>query len=143
MKKEELGQQLSQAFADVPDPRSKHGQRHPLPAILVLAALAMLDGARSLYVIASWGRLQSPEVVHALGFTREKTPSTSTLHEVFKALDVAAFEAVLRAWTREELGEQEKEIASLAMQLRGIHGESIPGVEWLVAYQAKTGLVLE
>jgi hypothetical protein len=52
MKTEELGPSLVQALASVPDPRSRHGRRHLLPAVLALATVAMLCGARSLYAIA-------------------------------------------------------------------------------------------
>jgi len=57
MTHEEIGQRLLAACARVPDPRSRHGRRHPLPAVLALATAAMLAGARSLYDIAQWGRL--------------------------------------------------------------------------------------
>lgn len=89
-----------EAFAKVPDPRSLRGRRHPLPAILTLAVAAMLAGARSIYAVFQWGRLQTPEVVRTLGFTRDKTPTVSTLDLVFRALDVATFESVLREWAQ-------------------------------------------
>ena len=142
MKTEELGEQLLQAFAAIPDTRSPFGKRHPLPAILTLATTAMFKGARSLYSIAQWGRQQPPEVVRLLGFTRSKTPSVSTIHEIFKALDVAAFEAALAGWAKEELVDL-KEISNHIMHLHGIHGETVPEVELVVAIQSKTGLVLE
>ena len=42
-----------------------------------------------------------------MGFTRDKTPSVSTLHEVFKRLDVEAFERVLSRWAQDQCqGEQ-------------------------------------
>src|SRR5215210_1713739 len=100
MDQKAFGRGLLEAFAQVPDPRRARGRRHPLPALLALSAAAMLSGARSLYAIAQWGRLQPPAVVHALGFTRDRTPSVSTLHEVFRALDVAAFEAALAVWAQ-------------------------------------------
>jgi hypothetical protein len=56
MKTEELGPSLLRALAELPDPRSRHGRRHPLPAILALSTVALLAGARSLYAIAQWGR---------------------------------------------------------------------------------------
>ena len=99
MKQEESGRSLLAAFAQVPDGRSAHGRRHPLPAILAILAIlalataAMVSGARSLYAIAQWGRAQPREVVWALGFTRARTPAVATLHYTFKALDVVAFEA--------------------------------------------------
>jgi hypothetical protein len=141
MNGEGLGEGLLAAFAAVPDPRSRHGRRHPLPAILALAAAAMLSGARSLYAIAQWGRVQPPEVVAALGFTRERTPAVSTLHLVFRDLDAAAFEAALGRWARANLGAEEA-IALDGKGLRGIHGEELPGVRLVAAYADGAGLVL-
>lgn len=137
-----LGESLLEAFAKVPDPRSPRGRRHPLPALLALATAAMLEGARSLYAIFQWGRLQPPEVVHALGFTRDKTPTVSTLHLVFKDLDVAAFEAALGAWAQTYLGERAEAIAIDGKGLRGIHGEELAGVRLVAGYGVKAGLVL-
>jgi len=142
MKITEAGPSLIQAFAQVPDPRQPSGRRHPLPAILTLATAAMLCGARSLYAIAQWGRLQEPAVVRALGFTRERTPTVSTLHLVFKALDVAAFETALGAWAQAQLGPRDRTIAIDGKALRGSHGEHLPGVDLVAAYADTAGLVL-
>jgi hypothetical protein len=142
MESEGLGQGLLAAFATVPDPRSPLGRRHPLPAILALATAAMLSGARSLYAIAQWGRLQPPAVVAALGFTRERTPTVSTLHLVFRDLDAAAFEAALGQWARANLGDDEEAIAIDGKALRGIHGEELPGVRMVAAYSDGAGRVL-
>ena len=141
-----LGASLLQAFAQIPDPRAARGRRHSLAAILTLAVAAMLADARSLYAIAQWGRLQSAETVRALGFTRAKTPTVSTLHEVFKLLDVAAFEAALADWAQAALapscGPGSQAIALDGKALRGIHGEELPGVRLVAAYDVETGLVL-
>jgi len=61
---------LLEVLAQVPDPRSRHGRRHPLPAILSLAVVAMLAGAKSYQAIAQYGREQGFALAHALGFTR-------------------------------------------------------------------------
>ncbi len=76
---------LIEVLGRVPDPRSAHGRRHPLGAILGLAVCAMLCGARSLYAISQWGRDQGEEVSEALGFTRQRTPCVSTLHHLVAA----------------------------------------------------------
>ena len=130
------------AFAQVPDPRARRGRRHPLVAILALGVAAMLADARSLYAIAQWGRLQSAETVRALGFSRAKTPSVSTLHEVFKGVDVVAFEAALAAWAQAVRAPSSRAIALDDKALRCIHGEELPGVRLVAAYDVETGLVL-
>ena len=137
MKTVEIGASLLQALATVPDPRAARGRRHPLAAIVALAVVAMLADARRLYAIAQWGRLQSAETVRGLGFTRAKTPTVSTLHEVFKILDVAAFEAALAPSSQGSCA-----IALDGKALRGIHGEEPPGVRLVAAYDVETGLVL-
>jgi hypothetical protein len=75
---EVLGRSLLVAFERVPDPRARSGRRQPLPAILALSTAARLAGARSLYAMAQWGRLQPPAVGRALGFTRPGTPCVAT-----------------------------------------------------------------
>src|SRR5215210_897340 len=142
MDQEAFGRSLLEAFAAVPDPRRARGRRHPLPALLALSAAAMLSGARSLYAIAQWGRLQPPAVVAALGFTRDRTPTVSTLHLVFKELDVQAFEAVLARWAQAGLGDRWETIALDGKALRGIHGEELPGVRLVAAYADRAGRVL-
>ena len=139
---EVLGRSLLEAFAKVPDPRSPQGRRHPLPAILTLAVAAMLSGARSIYAIYQWGRLQRPETVRALGFTRDKTPTVSTLDLVFQDLDVVTFERVLGEWGQRQLGDREEAIAIDGKGLRGIHGEEVAGVRLVAAYAVGAGLVL-
>ena len=97
----EAGWSLIEVLGRVRDPRSAHGKRHPLGAILGLAVCAMRCGACSLYAISQWGRDQGQEVSEALGFTRERTPCVSTLHQVFSRLDREAFEGVLGQWLQE------------------------------------------
>lgn len=138
----DLGRSLLEAFGTIPDPRIAKGRRHPLPAILALATAAMLSGARSLYAISQWGRLQDPAVLRALGLTRKKTPAVSTLHLVFRRIDVAAFEAALQDWAQRNLGERGATIAIDGKGLRGIHGEELPGVRLVAAYADDASLVL-
>lgn len=136
-----LAGSLVEALASVPDPRSAHGRRHALGAILALAVCGMLCGARSLYAIAQWGR-EHGELTKALGFSRERTPCVATLHLVFSRLDKEAFEAMLQDWAQRTLGEKGEAIAIDGKSLRGIHGEELPGVHLVAAYAQGAGLVL-
>jgi hypothetical protein len=142
MDEQAIGRSLRAAFAEVPDPRKPRGRRHPLPALLALSTAAMLSGARSLYAIAQWGRLQPAAVVEALGFTRDQTPCVATLHRAFKALDARAFEAALAGWAQGQVGDGWEAVALDGKALRGIHGEELPGVRLVAAYCDRAGLVL-
>jgi hypothetical protein len=142
---EKMIKSLLETFNSVPDPRDNN-KSQPLPAILALAVAAMISGARSLYAIFQWGRLQPPRSVITLGFVDKngqpkKTPGVATLHRVFKRLDIVHFEAALRDWAKENLGDEEA-IAIDGKGLLGIHGEELPGVRLLAAYAPESGLVL-
>ena len=142
MNAEGLGKSLLRVLEQVPDPRSRHGRRHALSAILALSVCAMASGARSLYAIAQWGRMQDPATLRELGFTRERTPAISTLHKVFSSIDVDAFESVLGEWVESQLGTGEEAIAIDGKALRGIHGDEVPGVRLVAAYSHRMGVVL-
>ena len=45
---------LLEVLADVPDPRSRHGRRHPLAALRALTVLAMLRGCNGPTAIAQF-----------------------------------------------------------------------------------------
>ena len=55
----------------VPDPRAGRGRRHPLVAILAMAAAAVLTGARSVAAVAEWASDTPQPVRAALGARRE------------------------------------------------------------------------
>ena len=139
---EGLGAGLLRALEQVPDPRSRHGRRHSLSAILALSVLAMACGARSLYAIAQWGRTQDSAMLKVLGFTREKTPSVSTLHKLFKRLEVDEFERALEEWFVSMLGEEQEGIAIDGKALRGIQGDEVPGVRLVSLYSHRLLLVV-
>lgn len=133
---------LAEALAAVPDPRQPHGWRPqyppiPLVALLQLAVTATLCGARSLYAIAQWGRERlddDPALLESLGMPPGRSPSVATLHRVFKALDVAAFERVVGEWLTRTGVAPTDPLALDGKSLRGIHGDEVPGVHLVAAY---------
>jgi len=140
--REEIPESLIEVLGGVPDPRSAHGRRHPIGAILALAVCAMLCGARSLYAISQWGRDHDSEMAQALGFTRDRTPCVSTLHQVFSRLDRERFERALGGWLQQRGLLGPEAIAVDGKTLRGIHGEEVPGVHLVAAYTHQSGIVL-
>jgi len=133
---------LREVLDEVPDPRSRHGRRHPLGSILALAICAMFCGARSLYAIAQWGKDQGVPMAKRLGFQRKRTPDVSTLQRVFSRLDRERFELVLGEWLQEQGLKRGEALAIDGKTLRGIHGENLPGVHLLAAYAHQSGIVV-
>lgn len=132
---------LAAALAVVPEPRRPYGWspgRSPLPlvGILQVAIVATVCGARSLYAMAQWARERvedRPEALMALGLPAGRSPSVATLHRVFKALDVTAFEAALGGWLAQTGVQPIEAVALDGKTLRGIHGDMVPGVHLVAA----------
>jgi hypothetical protein len=134
---------LLAALAAVPDPRKRRGRRYSAAATLTFAVWGMVCGARSLYAIAQWGREQDAAGVReALGIARERTPSVATLFRLFRDLDRDAFERALAGWLAARgLGPGEA-VAPDGKELRGIHGERVPGVHLVAAFAQRSCAVL-
>ncbi len=134
---------LIDALAQVPDPRDPRGVRHPLPAILSLAVLAMMTGAKSLCGNAQFGRDRGPALAHALGFRRGKTPAVSSFSELFRALDIDVFEAALSRWIAARRPPGAARVVSRdGKTARGSRDGDAPGQHLVAAYDADARAVL-
>src|SRR5437660_11932163 len=78
---------LIEVLAEIEDPRHARGRRHPFVAILALAVVATLCGAKGYVAIAEWGRNYGGALALALGFTRPKPPCASTFLLALRDLD--------------------------------------------------------
>lgn len=114
---------LIDVFSSIPDFRQPKGKRHPLKAILAMAAAAMLCGARSYTAIADWGRNYDQSLTTALGFTHQKTPCASTLHTIFSKLDKQILEAKLAQWAEAVLSED----SGSTLEAEAIDGKTLRG----------------
>jgi hypothetical protein len=113
--------------------------------LLQLTVAALLCGARSLYAIAQWSqeRLEDdPELLLQLGLPPGRRPCVATLHRVFKALDVAAFEAAIGTWLAQTGVAPAEPLALDGKTLRGTQREALPGVHLVAAYSHQAGAVL-
>lgn len=117
-----------------------------------MACAAMLCGYRGYVAIAEWGHNYGPELSHALGFTRDKTPCVGTLHTVLRNLDRDKLEAKLGEWAESVMvaapaptdpAEEEQEgIAIDGKTLRGSRKQGAPGAHLLSALSHRLGLTL-
>lgn len=133
---------LLDVLSQVPDPRSRHGRRHPLSAVLGLAVVAMMSGAKGYEAIAQFGRDKGFALAHLLGFTRGKTPNKSTYSVIFRMLDVQAFEAALARWILSRISDQDKTIALDGKSARGSREGEVPGQHLVSAYCGEARAVL-
>jgi predicted transposase YbfD/YdcC len=128
-------------LAAVPDPRSARGRRHPLVAILGLAATAVLAGARSIAAIAEWAADAPQPVRAALGARRDApdhfaVPAEATIRQTLSRLDAAALAAAVGAWLADRdrdrerprpAASQRRAVAIDGKTLRGARGAGADG----------------
>jgi len=148
MKKIKTLPKLSSAFEKIPDLRKCRGKRYDLKALLIMATAAILSGARGPTSISEWGRSKSREELKQLGFKRGIAPCPATFHNVFKDLDVLAFEQAIRDYFSPVLkGEDspvlkgEEAIAIDGKTLRGSKDGDVPAVHLLAALGQRTKVV--
>jgi predicted transposase YbfD/YdcC len=122
-------------LATIPDPRAPRGRRHPLIAILTMAAAAVLAGARSMTAIAEWAADAPQPVRAALGARRDSpdhcsVPSETTIRRTLGRLDADALAAAIGAWlaNRDDQTRHRRAIAVDGKTLRGAtdaHGRQV------------------
>jgi len=140
---------LFEAFSDIPDHRHRHGNRHPLPAVLTMTVAAMLSGCTSLAAISQWGREMyrtQRERFWKWGFDSFTTPSVSTLHYIFSAIDIQAVETVIAFWIRGLIGDIDG-LSAISIDGKTLKGSQrkkteAPGVHLISAYRTLPGCVL-
>jgi DDE_Tnp_1-associated len=89
---------LAQALSLLPDFRQAKGKRYDLLSILLLCCIAMMCGCTSQSAISDSGRNYSHHWLWRRGFKRCGAPSQSTLHRIFKGIDVLKLERLLSDW---------------------------------------------
>jgi DDE_Tnp_1-associated len=90
-------------LATIHDPRRACGRRHPLVAILAMAAAAVLTIARSMAAIAEWAADAPQPVRAAFGARRDApdrwvVPTEATIRRTLARVDPTALAAVIGAW---------------------------------------------
>lgn len=133
---------LLDVFRGLADPRDASGLRHPLPAVLLHATVAMLGGARSLEAMAQFGRDRGEGFAKAMGYRQPTSPCKATFHNVFKVLKAATFEQALSQWLLGRAAAGWRRMSLDGKALRGATGEQLPGVHLLAGYAHEAKAVL-
>ena len=144
-------------LATVTDPRARAGRRHPLVAILMLAAAAVLAGARSIAAIAEWAA-DAPQPVRAALGTRHDprtgrwvwaVPTETTIRRTLARVDPEALAAAIGAWLADrdcpgQPGRHRRAVAVDGKTLRGARASGAQGrqVHLLAAMDHATRTVL-
>jgi len=136
-------------LATIPDPRTARGRRHPLIAILAMAAAAVLGGARSLAAIAEWAADAPQPVRAALGARRDApnhwaVPAETTIRKTLTRLDPDALTTAIGAWLsdRDRQQQQRRAVAVDGKTLRGARTPDGRQVHLLAAMDHATRAVL-
>jgi hypothetical protein len=132
---------LYDILAQLPDPRSRHGRRHSLQALVGLVTFGLLMGCKSLEAIAQLGRDYGAPLAHALGF-RRKTPAKSTLSRSLRRLDPQAVENTLARWVAGRLPADAAVTSLDGKALRGSRDGTVPGQHLVAAYAPHAEAVL-
>src|SRR5947209_19783238 len=85
---------LYEAFAAVPDPRSRHGQRYDLPYLLTCLVAAFLCNCNSLEAVGQWCHDEHLLLRRLFGLRNFYTPTGSLYRCLLPLLIVEHFELV-------------------------------------------------
>ena len=88
---------LTEAFADLSDPRTGPARRHDLAEVILMALCAVLCGADTWVDVAEWAEDNEAWLKRYL-VLEHGTPSHDTFGRVFRLLDAKVFEACFRDW---------------------------------------------
>lgn len=92
---------LPAAFASIPDPRKRRGQRYDLPFLLTCLAAALLCDCNSLEAVGRWTRDQRTVLARVCGPRRHLAPTGSLYRRLLPRLCVASVERALASWVQQ------------------------------------------
>jgi predicted transposase YbfD/YdcC len=90
---------LTDVFATLPDPRSRHGKRYDLPFLLSCLVAGLLCQCNSPDAVSQWCRDHVALLRRVFGPRSHLTPSGSLYRWLLPQLDVARLEWALAGWT--------------------------------------------
>jgi hypothetical protein len=129
-------------FADLHDPRSRHGRLYPFTSILGLCIVAMLAGNLSIAAISQFGRLRGYKLGHALGFKNGRMPCANAIALLLQKIDPDHLDLVLGEWIADRHEAGWDHIAIDGKVLKGSRDGEVPAVHLLAAYAPQASAVI-
>jgi len=121
---------LVEAFERVPDPRQARGIRHGLVPLLVLAACAVMTGARSFAAIGEYARDKGRLVLDTLGADGAVAHS-ATIRRVLVDADPAGLQEAITAWSLAQLTARDRPSSDVPVRERrsviAVDGKTVRG----------------
>jgi DDE_Tnp_1-associated/Transposase DDE domain len=133
---------LLERFAELTDPRSRHGRHYPLPSLLGLLVVGFLAGHKSLAAIAHFGRLRGHKLGHALGFKDGQMPCANTFTNAIAKLDADHLDRILGEYLLDRHDNGWQHVALDGKVIKGSRDGEVPGVHLLAAYVPQASAVI-
>jgi len=124
-------------------PRKPRGLRHELPAILAIAACAVVAGASTFVAIAEWAAAAAPAALVKLGVTGE-VPCESTFRRTINKIDANGLDRILGAWTAQRASKP-TDFLVIAVDGKSLRGSATTGGRCrhlLAAFTHSSGVAL-
>jgi predicted transposase YbfD/YdcC len=116
---------LPAAFATVPDPRNRRGQRYDLPFLLLCLVAALLCDCNSLEAVGRWTRDHRTVLARVCGPRRHLTPTGALYRRLLPRLSVAHVERALAGWVQQTRPRRDREpLAGDGKAVRGARTET-------------------
>lgn len=122
---------LYEELQQVPDSRDDQGKRHPLPAMLALACVALLCGYQNPNAISQWVDNYGRQYLKRFRFTRDDPPGKATWYRVLGSIDWSALEARVTRWARQvlEVLEAHSTLQGVAIDGKTLRGSKKQGAD--------------
>jgi predicted transposase YbfD/YdcC len=116
---------LPAAFATVPDPRKRRGQRYDLPFLLLCLVGALLCDCNSLEAVGRWTRDHRTVLARVWGPRQHLSPTGALYRRLLPRLSVAHVERALAGWVQQTRQRRDREpLAGDGKAVRGTRTET-------------------
>jgi predicted transposase YbfD/YdcC len=132
---------LTEAFADLQDPRRGPAQRYDLREMVLMALCAVLCGADTWVDVAEWSEDNEVWLRRYL-ILAHGTPSHDTFGRVFRVLDATCFEKSFRCWIAGLVGAIDGVVALDGKTLCGSRDGPNTALHMISAFATGSGLCL-